>query len=109
MNALINTTNKVSSGLQKEMISLLKQKIEDSVIKEMSVVIIVFNSLMEIRNKIFIDNIEFNFNEDYFSIFDKNFELHIKLNRAEITYDDIFDTFTIIDKTYNNINIELEF
>lgn len=107
MNALINTTNKVSSGLQKEMISLLKQKIEDSIIKEKSVVIIVFNSLMEIRNKIFIDNIEFN--EDCFSIFDKNFELHIKLNRAEITYDDIFDTFTIIDKTYNNINIELEF
>ena len=108
MDALIDVTNQVSSSLQeKEYTLLLKQRIEDFINESKPVIVIISSSLMEIRHKIFIDNIELY--EEYLHIEDDGFELHIKLNEAEIIYDNIyFERFIIIDK-YNNTKIELEF
>ena len=108
MNALVDNTNQVSGSLQKEFILLLKQKIEESIEEDMSVIVVVSNHFMEIRNTIFIDNIELD--EEYLYIDDDSFELHTKLNETEITYDNTYsEKFIIIDKSYNDTKIELEF
>ena len=86
MNALINEANKVSSNLSTEkLISLLKQKIEETIMDDKSVVITVSNGSMECRNTIHIDTMEFD--DNHLCLIDGDYELHINLDEIEMRHD----------------------
>lgn len=114
MEALINITNQASSYLQKEdnnlkenkqkneLINLLKQKIEESIIEDRRIIINVSTPLMICRNAITVEDYEIN--EKYLYLNHENFELHIDLDEIEIKYNDIVNTYGLI---YNDMNIVL--
>ena len=105
MDALINITNNASSNLQKELISLLKQKIEDSIIDDKPVIICISNSEIECRNTINIADYEVS--DNYFSLnaSDADIELHIKLNEADVKYDNILEDEFIFIYEYMEIRL----
>lgn len=109
MKALINITEKVSSNLSNdldnnsnvELRKLLKQKIEDSITKDKSIIISISNPMMHCRNCILIDDYEIDEKELYIN--NENFELRIDLDKTEIKYDDTYDAyFTLF---YNDTEI----
>ena len=106
MGALIDITSNTSSNLQNgELITLLKQKIEDSILSNRSVIITISNPIMECRNTIYTDDYEIDGNKIYLN--NGNFELHIDINETEIKRDDTCaNSFTFV---YKNMEIRLDF
>lgn len=111
MGALIGITSKVSNSLPndlknnsyKELINLLKEKIEESIMEDKKIVIDVLTPLINCRNTLSVEDYEIN--EEYLYLNYGNFELHINLNEIEIKYDDIIDESFIL--TCNNSSVVL--
>lgn len=106
--ALINETEKVSSNLrcdEKEgFVVLLKQKIEECVIKGRSIIINISEFIMECRNTFFIDDYEVS--DKFLYLNNENFEVHINLKESKIEYDDTFNEITF---THENTEVKLYF
>lgn len=113
MSALINVTNNVSSDLpsnsdvKRELISLFKQKIEDSIAEERSVIVTISNSIMECRNTIHIEDMEFA--ENHLCLIDGNFELHINLDEIEMKHDDSMDVNDMFVFKHGDMEIDMYF
>lgn len=113
MEALIRITNKASSNLlnnsnnnsNNELISLLKQKIEDSILKEKSVVAYISSPMIECRNTFYIEDFEINKENLYVNKGD--YELHINLNKVDMKYDNSSDESFII--TQDKLEIGFNF
>lgn len=110
MAALINSTKEVSgnlpNNLDKGIIALLKQKIEDCIIGCKSIVISISTPLMNCLNTIKVD--AFEITEDNLYLNNKNFEIHINFdNTTNITYEDEYDEYFSI--VINNTEINLYF
>lgn len=111
---LINETGNVNNELNEsnkrneELLSLFKQKIENSIIKDKSIVIIASNDIMECRYTNHIE--DFEFTEDHMCLIIENFELHINLDEIKLTYDnsDMYKTDTFIF-TYEGMEISIYF
>ena len=106
MNVLINSTGKVSYNLQnnedkekviarEEVVNLIKEKIEESIINDKSIVVILENSCLECRNNFYIE--DYDIDQECFYLSGNNFELHIKSdNMSDIKYNNTYDEqFTI--------------
>ena len=106
MIALVNNTNQTGSNLSKEnMISLLNQKIENSLIRNKPIIVGVSNSAIECRNTIYPDDYELCDENLYLNT--GNFELHIHLDETEIIFDDVFENnFVLI---HNDMETKLYF
>ena len=109
MTALIESTNEVSSNLpnlDKKIIALLKQKIEDCIIGCKSIVISISTPLMHCLNTIKVDDHTITENSLYLN--DENFEIHINFNGdTRITYIDEYDEYFSI--VMNNTEVNLYF
>ena len=104
MGALINEAN-VSSNLQKneELLTLLKEKIEKTIIEEKQVTVIISNSFLECRNTLHISDYEVY--ESYLYLNEHNFEIHIKFdNETLLKYDEADEIFSIVHK-YSEIQL----
>lgn len=101
MNALIKTTEKVSSNLHNNIksiekkVKLLKNKIEETVENDKSITVIITNSFTECRNRLRIK--EYELSKEYFHLCEDDFEIHITPNNVtDLKYDDTYDEhFTI--------------
>ena len=106
MDALIKLDHKTSSILLntkykfnwKEGFTVLKQKIEDSIMQHKSVIICISNPGLECRNTIYVEDYEFQENNLYLN--DGDFDLHIEINEeTEIKHDNLLeDEFMIVNK-----------
>lgn len=113
MGALIGITNQASSNLlnnsnnnsNNELISLLKQKIEDSILTDKYVVAYISSPMIDCRNTIYIE--DFEINEENLYINEGNYELHINLNEVEMKYDNSFDESFIIK--HDDLEIGINF
>lgn len=113
MEALVNIDKKVGNNLpnklQKnsndELIVLLKQKIEESIMENGKIVIDVLTPLINCRNTLSVEDYEIN--EDYLCLNNRNFELHINLNKIEIKYDYTVDENFIF--VYDDTDVILYF
>ena len=114
MNVLINSAEKVSNSLQnyenrndfteKELVKLLKEKIEEAMTNDISVVAIITNSFTECRNVLYIEYYELD--ENYLYINDNNFEIHINSNSVtEIKYDNTYDEQFVITCGENKVTL----
>lgn len=95
MKALVNITENGNSNLQnitKENVTLLKDKIEEAIVKNKQIFAIVTNSFTECRHKMYIEDCELE--KDYLYLNEGNFEIHItSKNVNELKYEN--DCFTI--------------
>lgn len=90
MGALIGIANKVSSNLTNdldndkkgELISLLKHKIENSILEQRSIIIDVTAFMINCRNSIYVEDYEID--EESLYLNNKNFEVHIYFNNDTI-------------------------
>ena len=108
MNALIDSTNNASSNLSKELkkenvmtreITLLKQKLEDSIENNITFVVYVIAHSFETRKIIMLD--DFSIDENYLYLNDGSYEVHINMNEVELKYDDSLDIiFTFIKENF---------
>lgn len=108
MEALINGAEKIKSKFKfGSLVTLFKQKIEDAIINDKSIIVSASNSFIEIRNTILIEDYECDIERFYLN--DGNFELHIKMEEIqEVKYDDTYDEcFTFLHS--DNMKIQLCF
>lgn len=108
MNALTNNTKKVDCSLhdnvnikqnkKENLIHLLKDKVEKSIIDGKAIIIISKNSFIEYRNTLYVEDYEI----DPFHLYlnENNFEAHITfMDTTEIKYDNTYDeSFVVRDK-----------
>ena len=109
MGALISMANKVRSNLQNnsndELIVLLKQKIEDSIMENRKIVVDVSTPLISCRDTFSVEDYEVN--DGYLYLNHRNFDLHINLDKIEIKYDDtVYENFIFV---HNDADIILQF
>ena len=99
MNALIKTTE-VSCSLQNnkeinKLVKLFKEKIEEAISNNKSIVTILTNPFVECRNNLHIEDYELN--EEYLYLNGNNFEIHITHNNVtDLKYDNTEDECFII-------------
>ena len=108
MNVLINETEQVSCSLQnnknkKEVLELLKEKIEEAIINDKIITIIKVDSLSESRSSFCIDDCEYD--NKHIHIYGNNkFELHIAFEHAtDMKYNNDYDKEIIIQCGDNEI------
>ena len=106
MDALIKATK--VSNLQKEknnsnmeLVNLLKRKIEEFITEDKKIVIDVSSPLIICRNTFSTEDYEIN--NEYLYLNQGNFELHIKLDKVKIEYDNTVDENFIL--VYNDTEI----
>lgn len=105
MNALIPETEMKSRLKFGNLVTLFKQKIEDCVMNEKSIIISASSPIMECRNTILIEDYEFDIAKFYLN--NGNFELYLKMNEInDIKYDNTYDEcFTFIHNDNTKINL----
>lgn len=110
MEALIDITSNANSNLQnnlndsnKELVALLKHKIEESIIENGKIAIDVSTHLINCRNTIYAE--EYEVESNYFHLNHGNFELHINLDKIEMKYDNSLDENFILTNNDTEINI----
>lgn len=105
MNTMIDVTEQPShSFVQEEVVLLLNQKIEDSVINQKPVIIGISNSVMECRNTIDIDDYEIDNERLYLN--SGNFELHIQIVKITKNCNELEEQFICM---CNNVEVVLYF
>lgn len=87
MEALINGAEKIKSKFKfGSLVTLFKQKIEDAIINDKSIIVSASNSFMAIRNTILIEDYECDTERFYLN--NENFEIQLKMDEIqEIIYD----------------------
>ena len=107
MEALIDITNDKSknNNSNMELITLLGQKIEISILEDRKVIIDVSTPLMSCRNTNYIEDYEIN--EEYLYLNNGSYEIHIKLDEIEFKNDYFLnDNFTLL---HNDTEINICF
>lgn len=104
MGALINETKEGKLNFR-SLVTLFKQKIEDSIINDKSIIISASNSCVSFRNTISIADYECDTEKIYLN--DDNFELHLDMSEIkEVKYDDTFDEcFTFLHNDSTEIHL----
>lgn len=106
MEALINEAEKIKSKFKfGSLITLFKQKIEDAIINDKSIIVSASSSCIEFRNTILIEDYECDIEKFYLN--NGNFELHLKMNEIqEVKYDDTCDEcFTFLHNDSTEIQL----
>lgn len=93
MGALIENTGNIKSSLSNEdVIELLKQKFDSSIIENNSIVVSFSNIMTNFLDTFNIDNYEILDNDLYVSA--GNLEIHIYIDKSKITYNEFDDSFS---------------
>ena len=104
-NVRRNLHNDVRDSYEGKLVMLLKEKIENSITEDKSIVVSVSNAALESRNTFYVD--DYNVDQDMLYLNNGNFEIHVNLGVSELTYDAAFDEcFTIV---HNDTEVEICF
>lgn len=96
--------NEENHEINNDLLTLLLQKIEDSVLKNKPICIVMTNSFISCKNKIFIDDYEIDKEHLYLSY--ENFELYINFDSfSRITYENQIDEYFMIAQNNMEFNI----
>lgn len=106
MNTMIEMTEQPDNSLtQEEVVLLLSQKIEDSVLQQKTVIIGISSKFMECRNTIEIEDYEID--EERLYLNSGNFELHMQLAKIRRHNTNEFEEQFMC--AYDNVEIVLYF
>lgn len=98
MNVVIGNKLSFNGGIKMGLVTLLKEKIEESIEKNKAIVVSISSPFIECRKTVYTD--DFEVEDQELCLINGNFELHVNLDdNAQIIYNDNFDDkFMIVNK-----------
>lgn len=93
---------------QTDLKTLFEQKLENSIINDQAIALTISNDVMEVRNIVLIENLEYD--EDYLCIIDGDYEMHLKFDEIDLEYDNSYnESFTLSNYADENTKVYVEF